>query len=384
MITPSYHRLRLIIDLGAGGAGNLGGGANPGIISLAGSLAAIGFDPDNGTLTVTAAGTSGTTILAVDANPDMTLIDIDDSAGTTLGFPVTVVEGGASSASFSNTDSNDSSMQITAAAPRDDQGVITYDDTDFAIIVANFFAVIDMSVEGDVWNSGVYLDVTLEDQDQNLNVGVDEIIAVSDASRTIIPSITIGSPITLSGVNVAGDVITDSDSTDATPADATAVSVDTFSDILRFTPTADQLDAGDTISIDTGVTLQSIVDFMDAEGGNADTIMNMFNYNISSLAGSGTAGIDSFEIVLGDDEDDVASAGLTLVATGTTAFTGTVSLEAIDQTFDTAVLSGGALTDNAFLQIVVGDAITFTAVQFPIAMDFFSYGHTDDGVGAAP
>jgi hypothetical protein len=120
--------------------------------------------------------------------------------------PVTVVETEASSAIFQNTDeSDDANIRVATDAPRGTTATIDYNDSATSIVVANYFGTLNMdeAVLGGEWNSGEELSVLLTDQDANLNSKIDEDLTLAVASIPLIPSLQIGAPITLSGLDLA-------------------------------------------------------------------------------------------------------------------------------------------------------------------------------------
>ena len=63
----------------------------------------------------------------------------------------------------------------------------------------------DEASVGDEWNSGETLAVTLVDQDLNKNTLSDEDMAMTNSYNSTIPSLQIGSPITLSSDSLFGN-----------------------------------------------------------------------------------------------------------------------------------------------------------------------------------
>jgi hypothetical protein len=107
---------------------------------------------------------------------------------------------------FSNIDdSDDSSIDVNSSANRGTTATFDNNDSAQSFVVAHDFGVIDMdeSSVGDEWNSGEGLTVTLYDQDLNKNTLNDEDLTIS--LSTLIPSLQIGSPITLgNGTTIEG------------------------------------------------------------------------------------------------------------------------------------------------------------------------------------
>jgi hypothetical protein len=159
---------------------------------------------DNGVLKInyntnSAADSSGTAVL-VFANDDTA----DDSAAD---YYLVFVEGADNSGVFYNTDDNDdSNLDVSATAKRGTTGTIDYNDDAVTFLVTNHFGDLDMdeSSIGDEWNSGETLAVTLVDQDLNKNSWSDEDMAFTSSYNSTVPSLQIGSPITLSADSVIG------------------------------------------------------------------------------------------------------------------------------------------------------------------------------------
>ena len=123
----------------------------------------------------------------------------DDPLGVNSA-PVTVVETEASTGIFQNTDeSDDANIRVATDAPRGTTATIDYNDSARSILIANFFGTLNMdeAALGGEWNSGEELSVLLTDAGYNLNSKVDEDINLADPRFIIIPSLRIGTPITL-------------------------------------------------------------------------------------------------------------------------------------------------------------------------------------------
>ena len=183
--------------------------------------------------------------LAIDVNANDTPVigfadTNQDRAGK--GLPaksVTFVETSSNTGVFTNIqDGNDrSSAVVLPNAERGTSAVITYNDGDVSVVVGRAFAtiVIDDDSVGGVWNSGEEVTVTLTDADVNKNTMNDEDIAVNDEDFTIIPSVRIGSPITLADVERV-EIVGVSGDMDYLSIDDDNVGVDDFSDVLRMKP----------------------------------------------------------------------------------------------------------------------------------------------------
>jgi hypothetical protein len=123
---------------------------------------------------------------------------VDDA---TADYYLVFIEGADNSGIFYNTDdSDDSNLIVNATAKRGTTGTIDYNDTPVSFIVANSFGALDMDEAsvGAEWNSGESLAVTLIDQDLNLNTWSDEDMTLIAKYNSTIPSLQIGSPVSLS------------------------------------------------------------------------------------------------------------------------------------------------------------------------------------------
>jgi len=129
----------------------------------------------------------------------------DDTAAKSIGgaadYYLVFVESGDNTGIFGNTDDNsESNIEVNSSAKRGTTATIDYNDSAVSFVVANSFGDLDMdeSSIGDEWNSGETLAVTLVDQDLNKNTLSNEDMVMTKAYNSTIPSLQIGSPITLS------------------------------------------------------------------------------------------------------------------------------------------------------------------------------------------
>ena len=125
--------------------GDISSGSNAGVIDISSNLSDLKFG-DNGILTLDTDAT-GAEVVKLDVNPDQPTLTIFNSAGVELGIPITIVETRSQSGIFTNTDGNDSNLQITSDAPRGQHAILSYDDTDYQISTGSFSAGIIMTPE---------------------------------------------------------------------------------------------------------------------------------------------------------------------------------------------------------------------------------------------
>jgi hypothetical protein len=164
---------------------------------------------------------------------------------------------------FVNTDdTSESSLQVKSDAPRGLTATIDYNNSAQSFIVGNDFATIDMveSSVGDEWNSGEEMTIIVHDQDLNKNSMKDEDLTV--AGGTLVPSIQIGNPLSLSATSKLDAV--------------TVVSVDDFSKIAR----ADPAQGTANLIVDTGISIKDMYAFVNETDSD---VFEYLSYNIKSL-----------------------------------------------------------------------------------------------------
>src|SRR3989338_2750371 len=189
---------------------------NLGAQNLFGNLTVLGFE-DNGMLTFNnnTSGVGVDLVKLVDTT-DMVLFNETRQSPTKglrkqtvshASLPITFTETAPNSGIFTSTDeANNSMLRINDACTsgglnvcRGKTAQLAYDDVSYSILVGTSFAtvIMDESAIGSEWNSGETIDVTLVDNDQNLNSKVDEDLDVNNNNTKIIPTISIGSPFTI-------------------------------------------------------------------------------------------------------------------------------------------------------------------------------------------
>jgi hypothetical protein len=289
--------------------------------------------------------------------------------------PVTVVETEASSGIFQNTDESDTAnIRVATDAPRGTTATIDYNDSASSILIANFFGTLNMdeTALGGEWNSGEEISVLLTDADVNLNSKVDEDIEVSDGRFTVIPSLRIGSPITLAGgtanfTEVSGGVFFNT------------TAVDLFSDVLRAeVDTEGPLTTGDVtaqLNFTLAFTGNDIQSF--ASPGTTASKYTFFNYDIRSLEDNLQS--ESFTIRV---QNATGGGAAVVLAAGTTDYQGLIAVTT--PTSVPAVLLGNAIggTDAAeisFLFTALDAGSGLNATSYPFAVDFFNFGTSGDG-----
>jgi len=180
---------------------------------------------------------------------------------------------------FTNTDDDDqSSLQVLSTAKIGTSATFTYNDESYSYIVANDFGTIDMdeSTVGVEWNSGETLAVTLVDQDLNKNTLSNEDIVLTNSFNSTIPSLQIGSPITLSASSIFGGA----------EAGASGMTVGTFNKIATLTSPVTALATDGTSNYTqlsfNGTTIAEMRVLSDAAS------YVFANYDVTQLVGSVT------------------------------------------------------------------------------------------------
>ena len=165
------------------------------------------LDPDN-------QGTGN--VLTIQDNDDSSISnnvnqnDDDPSTFETTGknldgkFPITITEQGPNSGVFSTSDESDvSAIKILDGASRGTSATIDYNEHPMTILVGFSSGSIDIQPVDDNWNSGEEIPVYLIDNNANKNSRADEDLDLFDPDVAYIPSLQIGSPITLEKISSA-------------------------------------------------------------------------------------------------------------------------------------------------------------------------------------
>jgi len=171
-------------------SGSDSGNNSPGLINLVPYLSSLGFE-DNGKLTMNLGN-----VAKLKTNDNQPNLSVSDTVNT-FSQIVTLVESEPNSGTFENFDSsNESTIGILGNAPRGQSAIIQYNDKSTSIVAGPSTASISLNPQGSQFNAGQQAQVTLVDNDQNVNSGSRDILNVF-RSTAIIPSLQIGEPLTL-------------------------------------------------------------------------------------------------------------------------------------------------------------------------------------------
>ncbi len=342
---------------------------------------------------------------------------------TAASFPVNFVETGGNSATFVNYGSGDSkaNLIIASTAKRGQTFEIEYDSPGFVSgLVGHFFATIDMdgASVGDEWNSGERIKVSLTDNDSNLNALTDEDLDVNNAAVKLIPTIKIGSPITLPTTTTASSTlvsITNGTNGQGSGGNAvTSTTVESFSQRARTTVQSCANSPGvgnqakcsgfvDGTSFNytfTGKTMNDLSKFLN--NGTTNSIYHYLNYDIRSITGALNATAVPFNILIANATTDSSSAttavnvtkgkitassglirlnvggggGFGGAAVGDSSIGGTGTLRVDFQFFPSGASSGAGNGGTGGQKIMT---LTNSSALMAV-VDFFKFGTDNDGI----
>jgi len=278
---------------------------------------------------------------------------ISGNLTTRLANPVTLTEQGPNTGVFGTYDeADDSILVIEDNAKRGTTATIDYNATPTSIFIGFEFATIDIQPDGDTWNSGEAAPVVLVDNDANKNSRADEDLLVSDPSVDLIPSVRIGSPLTLASDDVDIKIAdNDNDIISIKLADT----VQSFSDRAMLNVSGVSSVASLTVELESS----ALSDVLHLDESNVFRFLNVdlrsFKSDVTAVITSdGTSTTSTYDVV------DMSSQGL--------------------HDITDIVKSAGDVTELTFrfddTYHTTGDDI------LPIVVDFFSFGFTDDGAQA--
>lgn len=343
-----------------------------GLVDLKPHLTSLGFEK-NGNL-----GINLGSIAELRTNQRQPMLSVSNGI-TSYGQIVTFVESEPNSGIFESFDFNDqSTIGVSSDAPRGQSASIEYNSKSYSIVSGTFTASLSLGIQGGQFQPGQEATITLVDNDQNLNQGIDEDLDVFRSSA-IIPTLQIGSPITLES---ASDVIFYPTSTSFLGGTSISSSMpDKNSDRLIISATSLPDTTFDKITLDLGITVGILQDLLIDVPSDSGT--NWINYDLRSfeqqldlssfsdiemtLYFGGLPGTSSVQIVdAGEissgkglvqiDNDDVDS--INAVSASSSVFL-EINFDASDNTADTGTISAEEDTQ-------------------PIVVDLLSFGERND------
>ena len=130
-----------------------------------------------------------------------------DSVFTPGNFAIGFVEDGANNNVFINwAEDQRSNIVVLDDALRGNSFEVDYSSPGAKSgVIGHFFAELSLDVPDDTWNSGERIPITLTDMDANTNPLAEDDLTVANPYSLLVPSIRIGSPVTLA--SATGDVV---------------------------------------------------------------------------------------------------------------------------------------------------------------------------------
>jgi hypothetical protein len=250
-----------------------------GLVDLTPHLSNIGFE-DNGQISI-----NQNSVIELQSNGEQPGTFVSDASSPKYSEIITLVEDGPNSGIFDTGDDNDqSTLGILNNAPRGQAGSITYDKKSISILTGSSSANVSLDGpilaigDGSQLTPGKEFPVVLVDPDQNINSGSRDHLDVF-RETALIPSITIGNPVTLEN---AQNVLFHTSSL-PTGDDANSSVPDSNSDRLHI-DTSNVVDASyEIISVNLGISASTLTSsLLDTSQSNTDGT-NWINYDLRSL-----------------------------------------------------------------------------------------------------
>ena len=358
-------------------SGSDSGNGDVGLVNLLPYLSNIGFE-DNGQLSI-----NQNSVIELQSNDEQPGISVTDGT-TTYSEIITLVEDGPNSGIFDTGDNNDqSTLGILNDAPRGQAGSVTYDQKSISILTGSSSANVSLDEEpvlaiGDdsqLLSPGTEFPVVLVDPDQNINSASRDHLDVFRESA-IIPSMTIGNPITLEG---AHDVLFHTSSLPGGD-DANSSVPDSNSDRLII-DTSNVVDTTyEIISVDLGISANTLaLSLLDVSESNTYGT-NWINYDLRSLETDleiSDFSDTSFSLYFGSltgSKVTIADAGDISSSQGFLQIDDSDVSDISDESGSVFLVIDFDASDNDAGVISVSDE---TKKQ-PIVFDFFSFGLKND------
>jgi len=359
------------------GTNSANGGA--GLVDLVPYLSTLGFE-DNGKLSLDLGN-----VMELKTNSDQPNSFVGDGGSNVFSNIITLVEQGPNSGFFENFDSSDQSvLGILNDAPRGQTGIINYNKDSVSVLTGSSTASVSLSTEpllsianGETLHPGIEYPVILVDPDQNLNSGARDDLDVFRATA-IIPSITIGNPVTFEDVQ---DALFHVSSPTLTTDNAANFSVpDSNSDRLIIDTSTVTNGSFEMFSVNLGISASALTSILlDVSESNTDGT-NWVNYDLRSFESD--FGISDFsDTTFSLSFGTLGSSSITIVNAG-----GISSSKGFIQIDDSDVTSIAAESGTVFLVIDFDSSENDSGVltissetnKQPIVFDLFSFGLKND------
>lgn len=350
-----------------------------GLVDLVPSLSYLGFEK-NGQLSLNVGN-----VMELKINSDQPTTSVNDGGANTFSEIVTLVEQQPNSGIFESFDFNDQSViGILGNAPRGQTGHITYNDESISVLTGSSTASVSLNDEpvltignGDELRPGTKYPVILIDPDQNLNTNTNDDLDVF-RETAIIPTITIGNPITLENANDAQFHLTSPILTGGTSIVSSVP--DSNSDRLIIDTTTLGVVSYEMFSVNLGISASSLASIL-LDSSESDTDgTNWINYDFRSFEKE--LGISDFsDTSINMTFGELGSSPITIVDAGDISSTqGFVRIDDSD-VVDILNQSGNVFLvidfDSSDNDVGVIDVSSETKQQ-PIVFDLFSFGLKND------
>ena len=350
-----------------------------GLVDLTSNLPSLGFE-DNGKLSVNL-----NSVIELQSNDEQPSTSVTDGT-ITYSKIITLVEDGPNSGIFDTADSNNQSViGILDDAPRGQTGSITYNKNSISVLTGSSSATVSLEnptlTIGTGFQSlkpGTEFPVILTDPDQNINSDARNHLDVFRATA-IIPSLTIGNPITLEN---AQDVQFHSSSPILVGGDDSNSSVpDSNSDRLIIDSANVVNGPYEMISMNLGISASTLSSaLLDISKSNTDGT-NWINYDFRSLEndyGISNFSDTSFTLYFGT----LGTSSIIIVDVGDISTShGFIQIDDVDIA-SISDQSGTVFLVIDFNSTSTGDALIIPSEvnNQPIIFDFFSFGvrNSDD------
>jgi hypothetical protein len=347
-----------------------------GLVDLVPHLSNIGFE-DNGQISI-----NQNSVIELQSNDEQPSTSVTDGT-LTYSEIITLVEDGPNSGIFDTGDDNDqSTLGILNDAPRGQAGSVTYDKKSISVLTGSSSAnvsldgpILTIGDDSQLLTPGTKFPVVLVDPDQNINSGSRDHLDVY-RETALIPSITIGDPITLEN---AQNVLFHTSSLPIGD-DANSSVPDSNSNRLHV-DTSNVADASyEIISINLGISASTLSSsLLDTNESNTDGT-NWINYDLRSFE-------NDLEITDFSDTsfslyfDSLTGSSITIAGAGDISSSqGFIQIDDSDVS-DISDESGSVFlvidfdaSDNDAGVISVSDETN----NQPIVFDFFSFGLEND------
>ena len=414
----------------------IGNNINDGLVPQTNAQMQSNWGSDEGTLQIDRNGPndSAKSIVSFQSNSDTATLTCSSGACYGAGFAstevqATFVETGSNTGVFKNWDEDlKTNIFINAEAARGTQAIFLWNDQQYSVLHMPAWGTVSFDTEaiGSEWNSGEIVGVTVDDNDMNFDARTLNQQTIG-SNQTIVPAIKIGSPITLASMGSLdyyhpatlnkdeGDfghtINIDSVSTQcssnygAAGTDASYVSCyEKYSERAIITASTDVPTTADNDVLKfnyTGATVSDLSDLI--ASANGTSAYTYIQYDFRAFNG-GDSGDYYLNFTIGDTSIDSTSASTSAGSQGhslfpsrqSTGLVGSVLINAPDDcstcgATDKKMVGFGSLTAADELRVSVEisllNGITgfdlATGTSYPIAMDFVTYGQSNDGVASS-